>query len=203
MSATERVCAAEKYTISVQQHIYTSVQNLLNETNVAVSTMSLLQSQSLVDFLQITDQATYTKAHRHMIGMLQVHTNLTGHILKQVVSIDQTDNCVVAALYAVRTADQKMLAVRNNSGTFTAQIGDGSCLRSYAVTVGATALATTVDYTTVTASDCSFAVTAQSWYIVGSSASSTKWTGLYWNAANTPSLAATISASSSTGARVQ
>lgn len=95
-----------------------------------------------MNFLDTTTLSTYTLAHRHMIGTLQIYTNLT-------------------SLYAVTLSNNKMLAVKNTSGVFVAQIGDGSCLRSYAVTVGATALATTVDYSTHTAEDCNFAVNGQ------------------------------------------
>lgn len=54
-----------------------------------------------------------------------------------------------------------LLSVRNRSTYFLADIGDGSCVRSYAVTVGATALATTVNYATPVSTDCSFSVSSQ------------------------------------------
>ena len=65
-----------------------------------------------------------------------------------------------AALYAATTGSQEMISVRNLSSAFVAEIGDGSCVTSYPVTVGDTALSTTIDYTSPTV-NCSYDVAAQ------------------------------------------
>ena len=54
-----------------------------------------------------------------------------------------------------------MVSVSNRSTYMLAQLGNGSCVSSYRVTIGATALLTTVDYSTPLEVNCSYDVLSQ------------------------------------------
>ena len=90
-----------------------------------------------------------------------VLSTLTGSKLSTLISELFTMTYVwCAALYAATTSSQELISVRNLSSAFVAEIGNGSCVTSYPVTVGDTALSTTIDYTSPTV-NCSYDVAAQ------------------------------------------
>ena len=54
-----------------------------------------------------------------------------------------------------------VIKLGNDCREYLADIGDGTCVHSYSVTVGATALATTIDYSTPVSTNCSYIVQDQ------------------------------------------
>ena len=66
----------------------------------------------------------------------------------------------VPGLYGATDAGM-MVSVSNRSTYMLAQLGNGSCVSSYSVTIGATALLTTVDYSTPVKVNCSYDVLSQ------------------------------------------
>ena len=183
---------------SISAHVLNSVFAVISECDAALGTVALVQKLGLVDFLQTDNVTEYSKAHRHLIGLLQTHSTLS-------------------AAFAQTLDQQQLLGVRNRaplhphhdddearrggtsaaSSRFEALIGNGTCTMSYSVTVGATALATTVDYSSPISVNCSS--TTHAWFATAINSAGTTWSDLYRNELDEPSLAVTTRTSANNG----